>query len=75
MLKEVLLENELLRDENRRLTNEMADYYFTNVAKAILLDIIVNEGYILDSTLEKCIAKLDNVDRQILEKNWSDDND
>ncbi len=24
MLKEVLLENELLRDENRRLTNEMA---------------------------------------------------
>lgn len=53
----------------------MADYYFTNVAKANLLDIIVNEGYILDSTLEKCIAKLDNVDRQTLEKNWSDDND
>ncbi|HEN8944759.1 TPA: hypothetical protein ACGL2S_000893 [Streptococcus agalactiae] len=75
MLKEVLLENELLRDENRRLTNEMADYYFTNVVKANLLDIIVNEGYILDSTLEKCIAKLDNVDRQTLEKNWSDDND
>ncbi|CNE66628.1 Uncharacterised protein [Streptococcus agalactiae] len=25
MLKEVLLENELLRDENRRLTNELLE--------------------------------------------------
>lgn len=66
MLKEVLLENELLRDENRRLTNEMADYYFTNVAKANLLDIIIEEGYILQSTLDKCIAKLGEIDREEL---------
>lgn len=58
----LLDENSALRDENRRLNNELMDSYHTN-AKANLLDIIISEGYILQSTLEKCIAKLRETDQ------------
>ena len=63
----LLDENSALRDENRRLTNELMDSYPTN-AKANLLDIIISEGYILQSTLDKCISKLDEIDQQEIRK-------
>ena len=37
-------------------------------AKAKLLDIIISEGYILQSTLDKCISKLDEIDQQEIKK-------
>lgn len=63
----LLDENSALRDENRRLTNELTDSYTVN-AKAKLLDIIISDGYILQSTLEKCIAKLDEIDQLEIKK-------
>ena len=64
----LLDENSALRDENRRLTNELMDSYPTN-AKANLLDIIISEGYILQSTLDKCISKLGETDQLEIKKN------
>ena len=58
----LLDENSALRDENRRLTNELMDSYPTN-AKANLLDIIISEVDIPQSTLDKCIGKLDEIDQ------------
>lgn len=63
----LLDENSALRDENRRLTNELTDSYTAN-AKEKLLDIIISEGYILQSTLDKCISKLDETDQQEIRK-------
>lgn len=63
----LLDENSNLRNENRRLTNELKDSYTAN-AKAKLLDTIISEGYILQSTLEKCIAKLKETDQQEIRK-------
>lgn len=63
----LLDENSALRDENRRLTNELTDSYTAN-AKAKLLDTIISEGCILQSTLEKCIAKLDETDQNEVRK-------
>lgn len=63
----LLDENSALRDENRQLTNELMDSYPTN-AKAKLLDIIISDGYILQSTLDKCISKLNETDQQEIRK-------
>ena len=63
----LLDENSALSDENRRLNNELTNSYPTN-AKANLLDIIIEEGYILQSTLEKCINQLDEVDQLEIRK-------
>ena len=65
----LLDENSALRAENRRLTNELMDSYSTN-AKANLLDIIIKEGCILQSTLEKCIAKLKETDQLEIKKEY-----
>lgn len=72
LLQEVLDDNVFLRDENSRLDREMTEYYFTNIAKANLLDVIIFEGYITQNTLNKCIAKLDEIDRQMLGENQDD---
>lgn len=63
----LLDENSALRDENRRLTNELKDSYTAN-AKANLLDVIISEGYILKLTLDKCISKLDETNQQEIRK-------
>lgn len=63
----LLDENSALRDENRRLNNELTNSYTAN-AKAKLLDIIISDGYILQSTLEKCIAKLNEIDQLEIKK-------
>lgn len=63
----LLDENSALRDENRRLNNELTNSYKVN-AKANLLDIIVSEGYILQSTLDKCINKLNEIDQLEIKK-------
>lgn len=66
-MQELLDENSALRDENRRLNNELTNSYTAN-AKAKLLDIIISEGYILQSTLDKCISKLGETDQQEIRK-------
>ena len=63
----LLDENSALRDENRRLNNELTNSYKVN-AKANLLDIIISEVYILQSTLDKCIGKLDEIDQLEIKK-------
>ncbi len=63
----LLDENSALRDENRRLNNELMNSYTAN-AKANLLDIIISDGYILQSTLDKCISKLGETDQQEIRK-------
>lgn len=68
MMQEIIDENSFLRDENRRLNNELTKNYFATVAKANLLDIIIEEGYILQSTLEKCINQLDEIDQLEIRK-------
>ena len=63
----LLDENSALRDENRRLNNELTNSYKVN-AKANLLDIIISEDYVLQSTLDKCISKLDEIDQLEIKK-------
>ena len=63
----LLDENSALRDENRRLNNELTNSYKVN-AKANLLDIIISEGYILQSTIDKCISKLNETDQLEIKK-------
>lgn len=75
MIQEVINENEFLKDENQRLTKEMTEYYFLNVAKANLLDILMETGFIKHSHIEYGLKELDSIDRNTLEKEWSDDND
>lgn len=66
MKQQLINDNEFLRDENTRLNKEFSELNHA-VAKANLLDVIINEGYILLSTLDKCIAKLDEIDHRELE--------
>lgn len=58
---------------------KLADYFGVSVgyllgysdkdnAKANLLDIIISDGYILQSTLDKCISKLNEIDQQEIRK-------
>ncbi|MFS5674378.1 hypothetical protein V2V72_07795 [Streptococcus agalactiae] len=75
MIQEVINENEFLKDENQRLTNEMTEYYFVNVAKANLLDILMETGWIKQSHIEYGMKELDPIDRNLIEKEWSGDND
>lgn len=75
MMQEIINGNTFLRDENRRLNNELTKHYFATVAKANLLDIIIEEGYILQSTLEKCIDQLDEVDQLEIRKAMVNGND
>ena len=63
----LLDENSTLRDENRRLTNELTNSYKVN-AKANLLDIIISEVDIPQSTLDKCISKLNEIDQLEIKK-------
>lgn len=64
----LLDENSNLKNENRRLTNELKDSYTAN-AKANLLDVIISKGYILKSTFDKCIGKLRETDQQEIKNN------
>lgn len=75
MIQEVINENEFLKDDNQRLTNEMTEHYFLNVAKANLLDILMETGWIKQSHIEYGMKELDQIDRNLLEKEWSGDND
>lgn len=56
-------------------SNEMTAYYFVNIAKANLLDALMTAGFIKQYHLEYGLKELDQIDRNILEKDWSDDND
>ncbi|WP_375708652.1 hypothetical protein PJ261_05865 [Streptococcus dysgalactiae] len=67
MEQRLINDNEFLRDENTRLNKEFSELNHA-VAKANLLDVIIENGYILQSTLNKCIAKLDEIDRRELER-------
>ena len=68
-------ENQIKPDKAKQL----ADFFGISVgyllgysdkvnAKAKLLDIIIEEGYILQSTLDKCISKLNETDQQEIRK-------
>lgn len=66
--QQLINDNEFLRDENTRLNKEFSELNHA-VAKANLLDVIIEEGYILQRTLDKCISKLDEIDQKEL-KIW-----
>lgn len=62
------MEQQLINDnENTQLNEELSKSRYA-AAKANLLDVIIEDGYILQSTLDKCIAKLDEIDRRELER-------
>lgn len=65
--QQLINDNEFLRDENTRLNRELSTLSYA-VAKSNLLDKLIEEGCILQSTLDKCIAKLDEIDRRELER-------
>ncbi|HER2162598.1 TPA: hypothetical protein VJS59_001706, partial [Streptococcus pyogenes] len=44
---------------------------FVVTAKANLLDVIIASDFILKSTLDKCIAELDEIDQIALLKAWN----
>lgn len=71
MEQQLINDNEFLRDENRRLNNELAEHYFVVTAKANLLDVIIASGFIMQSTIDKCIAELDEIDQMKLRKVWN----
>lgn len=54
-------------------TNEIKDYFNSVVAKANLLDVIVNNGLILPSTINKCVAELDIDDQIEIRRVFTDD--
>ncbi|GFE46153.1 MULTISPECIES: helix-turn-helix domain-containing protein [Streptococcus] len=66
--QQLINDNEFLRDENTRLNKEFSELNHA-VAKANLLDVIIEDGYILQRTLDKCIVKLDEIDQKEL-KTW-----
>ncbi|MCB2830325.1 helix-turn-helix domain-containing protein [Streptococcus dysgalactiae subsp. dysgalactiae] len=66
--RQLINDNEFLRDENTRLNKEFSELNHA-VAKANLLDVIIDEVYIPQRTLDKCIAKLDEIDQKEL-KTW-----
>ncbi|WP_277290487.1 hypothetical protein [Streptococcus orisratti] len=51
----------------------LEEHYFAITAKANLLDIIIAEGYILQSTLDKCINQLDEVDQMEIRREMTND--
>lgn len=64
---------------NKEIWEELAKHFNVSVsyllgysdkvnAKEKLLDIIISEGYILQSTLDKCISKLNETDQQEIRK-------
>ncbi|OHX28350.1 hypothetical protein Javan273_0042 [Streptococcus phage Javan273] len=73
MIQELIKDNEFLKDENQRLTNEMTEHYFINTAKANLLDVLMATGWIKQSHLDYGLKQLDEIDRNMLEKEWSEE--
>ncbi|WP_457776165.1 hypothetical protein [Streptococcus uberis] len=51
----------------------IADHYFLNTAKANLLDILLVTGWIKKSHIEYGLKELDQIDRDLLNKEWSDE--
>ncbi|MGT2683413.1 hypothetical protein [Streptococcus porci] len=56
------------------MSKEMQEHYFSIVAKANLLDVVIEKGFILPATLEKCIAELDEVDQMEIRKVLNNEN-
>ena len=68
-------ESQIKPDKSQQVANffgvsvgYLLGYYDKVNAKAKLLDIIIEEGYILQSTLDKCISKLNETDQQEIRK-------
>ncbi|MGT2802958.1 hypothetical protein Javan253_0015 [Streptococcus phage Javan253] len=57
------------------MSKEMQEHYFSIVAKANLLDVVIEKGFILPATLEKCIAELDDIDQMEIRKAYKNGND
>lgn len=74
MEQELIKDNEFLREENKRLNNEMTEHYFAITAKANLLDIVIVGGFITQTTLDKCINQLDDIDQMEIRKAMTNGN-
>lgn len=60
---------------NDKRSNQLVEHVYLLNAKANLLDILMVTGFIKQSHIEYGLKELDSIDRNILEKEWSDDND
>lgn len=55
----------------QQINNGLSQHYFTVIAKANLLDVIIASDFISRSTLDKCIAELDEIDQMEIRKAWN----
>ncbi|GAB6713917.1 hypothetical protein [Streptococcus uberis] len=60
---------------NDQRSNQLVEHVYLLSAKANLLDILMETGFIKQSHIEYGLKELDSIDRNTLEKEWSDDND
>lgn len=60
---------------NDQRSNQLVEHVYLLSAKANLLDILMKTGFIKQSHIEYGLKELDSIDRNTLEKEWSDDND
>lgn len=67
-VQELINDNDFLRDENKRLTNE-ADYYFGLTAKADMFDILFAKGLIQRMIVEN-LHELDPMEAKELRSLW-----
>lgn len=65
----------MIKNNNDKISNQLVKHGYLLNAKANLLDVLMTAGFIKQSHLEYGLKELDQVDRNILEKDWSDDND
>ena len=65
----------MIKNNNDKISNQLVKHVYLLNAKANLLDVLMTAGFIKQSHLEYGLKELDRIDRNILEKEWSDDND
>ncbi|MDT2748848.1 hypothetical protein BI362_00765 [Streptococcus parauberis] len=65
----------MIKNNNDKISNQLVKHVYLLNAKANLLDVLMTAGFIKKSHIEYGLKKLDQIDRNILEKDWSDDND
>ncbi|EHJ57287.1 hypothetical protein ACVRWE_03190 [Streptococcus urinalis] len=58
---------------NDKKSNQLVEHVYLLSAKANLLDILMETGFIKQSHIEYSLKELDQIDRDLLNKEWSDE--
>lgn len=57
------------------MSEELKDYLEVCIAKADAIDLLLEKGWVKQSHLDYILNEIDPSAREVLEKEWSDDND